>query len=74
MPITTLRASGPRARPNRYCSTISLHSRLRTSPSLPEAQNGQRTGQPTWVETHSVAPIPGLREGIHTVSTVLPSG
>jgi hypothetical protein len=56
MPITTLRASGPSALPRTYCSRISCASRLRAKPSWPEAQKGQPTGQPAWVETHRVAP------------------
>ena len=41
---------------------------------MPVAQNEHASGQPTCVETHSVAPLPAVRLGIHTVSTVLPSG
>ena len=72
MPITTLRESIPSARPRTYCSTISWASRLRTSPARPEAQNGHATGQPTWLETHSVAPLPlaSSRGGMCTASTV----
>ncbi len=75
MPITTLRASGPSARPRTYCSRISCASRLRASPSWPEAQKGQPTGQPACVETHKVAPgtcSPSSAfqsEGMCTVST-----
>ncbi len=60
MPMkTTLVTLRPASRSSRAkCSTwstISSADRLRTSPRAPEAQNAQRTEQPTWLETHTVA-------------------
>src|SRR5688572_7096969 len=52
------------------CSTISPGVRLRMSPSSPDAQKTQATGQPTCVETQTVR---RSSSGISTVSIDLPS-
>ena len=60
MPMkTTLVTFRPASRSSRAkCSTwstISSAERPRTSPCAPEAQNAQRTEQPIWLETQTVA-------------------
>jgi hypothetical protein len=51
-------------------STISPARRLRAKPSAPVAQKLHASGQPTWVETHSVV---RSSSGISTASTSAPS-
>ena len=74
MPMNTMlvmrRLSGSSAAMRTTCSTISATVRFRTSPILPVAQNEHASGQPTWVETHSVV---RLSSGISTASSTAPS-
>jgi hypothetical protein len=68
--LVSSRPSPSRLRACSTCSTISPALRLRFTPNMPEAQNTQPTGQPTWLEMHSVVRAPS---GISTHSTVWPS-
>mmetsp|Transcript_32005 Transcript_32005/g.101918 ORF Transcript_32005/g.101918 Transcript_32005/m.101918 type:complete len:241 (-) Transcript_32005:337-1059(-) len=55
-------------------STISCGRRLRAKPPLPVAQNVQRMGHPTWLDTHTVSRgLDDSNEGMPTVSTTYPS-